>query len=62
MGKSLVLLATSYNDKTFFDEDGIDDYWTYTLSPYADNFEELGNDDFMEYPDQNIWDISMIDI
>ena len=31
-------------------------YWTFTLNPGLSN--NLGNDDYMEYPDSNVWSIS----
>ena len=47
-------VASSYYNKSF------DSYWTYSLAPYTNNFLYLGNDLYnMQYPNTNIWDISM---
>ena len=35
------------------------DFWDYTL--YPGNTSQLGNDKYLEYGDQNIWDIKMVD-
>lgn len=45
-------------NSSYYNQSFIDDFWTYTLNPAS----EIGNDDFgLEYPNPNIWDVSMND-
>ena len=48
-------LSSSYDNKDFLTE-----YWTYTLEPGVPG--NLGNDLYLEYGDQNIWDLSLVDV
>ena len=43
---------------SFSGKDFLNDYWDYTL--YPGNSTQLGNDKYLEYGDQNIWDIELV--
>ena len=50
-------LNSSYVNKSF-----INDFWDYTLRPSSTDPKRLGNDEYgLEYPNANIWNISMHD-
>ena len=45
---------------SFIGKDFLTEYWTYTLEPSVPG--NLGNDLYLEYGDQNIWNLSLIDV
>ena len=59
-GRLLSNANTCENRKSesFLNKDFIQDYWDYTLTPSYGS--KLGNDSYLEYCDQNIWNLQLI--